>query len=217
MVITKNDRKFLALSLLFMATNSLEISVKKPISLILLFSKQCSTIGHNSVLPSSTVLIINQYLSNIRFKKDNLKRIIYKLCPTRTYGNFMISIRMLKMSGDAIIDPLFTICKYCLKCRIFPDDSKKGNVIPIFKKGDKQKIKNYCPVCLLEICTKVFERIRFDIMLKKFLDNNLISPKQSRLRLGDSCVNQLLLVTHDIFTSFENSLEVRGVSISGHI
>ena len=48
-------------------------------------------------------------------------------------------------------------------------------------------------------------------MLKYFLDNNLISPKQSGFIPGDSCINQLLSITHDIFTSFDNGLEVRGV------
>ena len=48
-------------------------------------------------------------------------------------------------------------------------------------------------------------------MLKYFLDNNLISLKQSAFRPGDSCINQLLSITHDIFTSFDNSLEVRVV------
>ena len=47
-------------------------------------------------------------------------------------------------------------------------------------------------------------------MLKYLLDNNLISPKQSGFRPGDSCINQLLSITH-IFTSFDNGLEVRGV------
>ena len=48
-------------------------------------------------------------------------------------------------------------------------------------------------------------------MLKYFLDNNLVSPKQSGFRPGDSCINQLLSITPDIFTSFDKALEVRGV------
>ena len=91
---------------------------------------------------------------------------------------------------------------------------KKLNIIPIFKKGDKQNIKNYRPVSLLSICSKVFERIIYDYMLKYFLDNNLISLKQSRFRPDDSCVNHLLSTTHDIFTSFDNDLEVRGVFLN---
>ena len=46
-------------------------------------------------------------------------------------------------------------------------------------------------------------------MSKYFLDNNLISPKQSPFRPGDSCIKQLLSITHDICTSFHNGLEVR--------
>ena len=48
-------------------------------------------------------------------------------------------------------------------------------------------------------------------MLKYFVDNNPISPKQSGFRPDDSCINQLLSITHDIFTSFDSGLEVRGV------
>ena len=78
----------------------------------------------------------------------------------------MISICMLKMSGDAIIEPFFKIFKNCLKCGKFPDDWKKRNIVSIFKKGDKQNINNYRPVSLLPICSKIFERIIYDNMLK---------------------------------------------------
>ena len=118
---------------------------------------------------------------------------------------------MLRVSGDAITESLFRIFKNCLKCGIFPDDRKKGIIVPIFKKGAKQNIKNYRPVSLLPICSKIFERIIYDNMLKYFFDNNLITPKQSGFRPGDSYINQLLSITHDIFTSFDNGLEVRRV------
>ena len=123
----------------------------------------------------------------------------------------MISIRMLKMSGDAIIEPLFKIFKNCFKCGKFPDNWKKGNIVLIFKKGGKQNIKNYRPVSLLPISSKVFEHVIYDNMSKYFLDNNLIAPKQSGFRTGDSCINQFLSITDDIFTSFDNGLEARGV------
>ena len=48
-------------------------------------------------------------------------------------------------------------------------------------------------------------------MLKYVLENNLIFPKQSGFRPADSCINQLLSISHDIFTPFDNGLEVRGV------
>ena len=59
--------------------------------------------------------------------KDDIKRIICKLDPNKAYDHSMTSICMLKMSGNAVTVPLFTIFKNCLKCEIFLDDRRKGN------------------------------------------------------------------------------------------
>ena len=48
-------------------------------------------------------------------------------------------------------------------------------------------------------------------MLEFFIENNLISKNQSGFRPGDSCINQLLSITHEIYQSFDDSLEVRAV------
>ena len=90
---------------------------------------------------------------------------------------------------------------------------KKETLYLCLKKGDKQKIKINRPVFLLLICSKAFERIIYDNKLKYFLDNKnyLVSLKRSGFIPGDSRLNQFLSITHDIFTSFNNDLEVRGV------
>ena len=36
-------------------------------------------------------------------------------------------------------------------------NGKKGNVVPTYKKKDKQLIKNYHPISLYSICGKIFE------------------------------------------------------------
>ena len=83
------------------------------------FATQGSVIENNSVLPSSTNPITDQYLANIEFTKDDVKRIICKLDPNKAHGYDMISCHMLKMSGDAIIEPLFKIFKNWLNYGIF--------------------------------------------------------------------------------------------------
>ena len=102
-----------------MTTNLLEILVK-----------QYSIIEYNSVTspppppPLSTILITDQYLANTEFMKDDIKRIICKLDPNKAHDHDMISICMLKISGNTIIEPLFKIFKNCLKGGIFSDDWK---------------------------------------------------------------------------------------------
>ena len=94
---------------------------------------------------------------------------------------------------------------------MFPSEWKKGNVVPFYQKGDKQNLKNYRPVSLLLICRKFFERLIFNEMFSFFLANNLLAPNQSGFKPGDSCINQLLSITHEIYSSFDDGFEVRSV------
>ena len=42
-------------------------------------------------------------------------------------------------------------------------------------------------------------------------DNNLISSQDSGFKGGDSCIVQLFSITHEIYKSFDEGFEVRGV------
>ena len=71
------------------------------------------------------------------------------------------------------------------------------------QKYDKQCVENYKPVFLLPISSKVFERIGYNTMFPHFTENNLTFENQSEFKSGDSCVNQLLTITDEIFFSFD--------------
>ena len=73
-----------------------------------------------------------------------------------------------------------------------------GNVVPIFKKGDKKIYKNYRPVSLLPIFGKILERLIFEEMFPLFIENKLITANQSGFKPGDSCINQVVAITHEI-------------------
>ena len=66
---------------------------------------------------------------------------------------------------------------------------------------------------LLPIYGKIFEKIIFSKINNFLLDEDLLNPNQSGIRLGDSCINQLLAITHEISKAFDcnPSLEVRSV------
>ena len=48
-------------------------------------------------------------------------------------------------------------------------------------------------------------------MLKFVTENELISPNQLGFKPGDSCINQHLAITHEIYKSFDEGFEVGGV------
>ena len=105
---------------------------------------------------------------------------------------------MIKLCGNSICKPLSIIFKDCLSEGKFPHECKKANVVPVHKKGKKQSLENYRPISLLPICSKIFEHLIYNKMFTFFTENNLISQNQSGFRPRDSCVNQLLAITHEI-------------------
>ena len=109
--------------------------------------------------------------------------------------------------------PLKIIFENILLTSLYPEKWKLANVIPIFKKGDKQSTKNYRSISLLPICDKIFEKIIFNNLYPYFNANNVITKNQWSFHPGDSTTNQLLFLVDGIHQALEdrNMLEVRAV------
>ena len=120
---------------------------------------------------------------------------------------------MIQLCDSVVSKPLAMIFNKCLLTGVFPSDWKKSNVVPIHKKGDKQDIKNYRPISLLPICGKIFERIIYNSIYSFMENNNLFCTNQSGFRSSDSCINQLISITHLCYQAFDcnPSLEARAV------
>ena len=175
------------------------------------FAKQCTVVPNSSILPSVFIRKTNKSLSTLTFCSDEIKKVIRNLDSNKAHGHDMLSIRMLKICDDSLCGPLELIFHSCIETGKFPSDWKKANICPVHKKSDKQIVKNYRPISLLPICGKIFERLLYNKIFHFFQENNLISPSQSGFKPGDSCTNQLLSITHEIYKSFDNGFEVRGV------
>ena len=176
-----------------------------------LFAKQCSLIKNDSKIPPRLHFPIDKRLSTVKFVNTDILKIIQNLNPNKAHGHDKISIRMLKICGNSLCRPLELIFNDCLVNGIFPSVWKKGNIVPVHKKNDKQRLNNFRPISLLPICSKIFEKLIFNEMFGFFIENNLISQHQSGFKPGDSCINQLLSITHEIYQSFDEGFDVRSV------
>ena len=116
---------------------------------------------------------------------------------------------MIKICDATICKPSELIFRSCLENGKFPTEWKKANVVPAHKKGDKQNLKNYRPISLFPVSGKIFEGILYNNMYEFFTENNLISSNQSGFKPVDSRVNQFLCITHELYKSFDDGLEVR--------
>ena len=76
-------------------------------------------------------------LDNVIFSIDKIGNIIRGLDPNKVHGQDKISFRMFITCGNSICKSLQITCQKCLNLRLFPLEWKKGNIVPIHKKGDK--------------------------------------------------------------------------------
>ena len=176
------------------------------------FSKQCMPIITSSVLPPLNYLTDNR-IDRIEIQCDEILSLIRNLNPNKATGSNGISAQMLLLCDNSVVLPLEIIFQNILVASTYPVMWKLANVIPIFKKGDKQSINNYRPISLLPICGKMFEKIIFNNLYKYLNTNNLITKNQSGFRPCDSTTNQLLYLVNEIHKAFDDpkSLEVRAV------
>ena len=194
--------------------NILQFSRKKAELFNAFYANQCSFISNNSQLPPTLSYKTNERLSPVKITNDDILKIIAKLEPNKAHGHDKISIHMIKICSTAICKPLRLIFNQCIDNGIYPCEWKKANVVPIHKKDDKQTFKNYRPVSLLPICSKIFERLLYNKMFGFFLDKDLISANQSGFKPGDSCINQHLSITHDIYKSLMMGMKLEMFSLT---
>ena len=139
--------------------------------------------------------------------------IIRSLDANKAHGCDNISISMIKICDSAVMEPLCMIYEKCLETGFFPTSWKRANVIPVHKKNCRQSSSNYRPISILPIFVKIFEKLLFDAIYKHLYGHSLITPHQSGFHPGDSIINQLLSITREIYTAFEDmpSRETRAV------
>ena len=137
------------------------------------FALQCTHIENGSQLPNTINFATNDLFHNINFTSENIRSIIQNLNISKAHGYDGISVRMIKICGESICKPLELIFRMCIDEGIFPNQWKKANVVPIHKKNEKNLVKNYRPISLLPIFSKIFERLIFDSIAVHLSNNNL--------------------------------------------
>ena len=91
-----------------------------------------------------------------------------------------------------------------------PEDWKIANVIPIFKKGDRDKCGNYRPVSLTSIVCKILESILRDRINNHLMKHDLIADSQHGFSSGLSCQTNLLTFFDQIVDNMDrgNTVDV---------
>ena len=108
------------------------------------------------VLPARTHL----KLHNISVTPKLVKKVIMNLDLSKASGPDYIPVLVLKNCEPELSYILAELFNKCLKESCFPDSCKVSSVVPLFKNvGERSTAKNYLPVSLLSVVSKVFEKL----------------------------------------------------------
>ena len=100
------------------------------------FAKQCALINTPSILPPFSY-VTHHRLNTVDFVPEKLASIIKSLNPNKTHGLDEISVRMIQISGDALIPPLIIIFNNIITTGIYPTSWKKLILYQYTKKRTK--------------------------------------------------------------------------------
>ena len=89
-----------------------------------------------------------------------VKKVITNLDSSKASGPDRIPAVVLKNCEPELSYILAKLFNNCLKESCFPDCWKVPSVVPAFKNaGERSTAKKYCPVSLLSVVSKVFEKL----------------------------------------------------------
>ena len=131
------------------------------------------------VFPSRT----NLKLDNISVTPKMVKKVIMNLDLSKASGPDCIPVVVLKNCEPELSYILAELFNKCLKESFFPDCWKVSSVIPVFKNvGESSTANNYCPVSLLSVVSKVFEKPANDRIIDHLEKCGLFSDFQYNFR-----------------------------------
>ena len=122
-----------------------------------------------------------------------------------------IPVHMLKFVRDEVALVLSEIINLSFTSGVFPECLKLAMVIPIYKTGVKTDVKNYRPISLLPIMSKIFEKIIYRRLYNFFVQNSVFSSSQFGFLKGRSTADAIMALTESVYGSLnskEHSLAV---------
>ena len=153
-----------------------------------LASQQKSKESFSKFLGKKSNKIFNFQMIN----HHNIWAVIQTIKPKQSRGPDGISNHLLKHIAEEISKPLATIINKSLKEGTVPKEMKIAKIIPLFKKGQKEQMSNYRPISLLNVISKILEKVVSSQVMSYFEENNLFYKHQYGFRCGHNTIHPIL-------------------------
>ena len=187
--------------------------------------------GNEVITDTEKAELLNKYFSSV-FTKENLEELpptenpkhppfkfseitedeilkkLKQLKPNKSPGPDSLYPKVLKEIHSEIAKPLTILFNLSISSQQVPASWKDANVIPIFKKGAKNKANNYRPVSLTSVLCKLLESCVKDQLMIYIEQHKIITDEQHGFLPHRSCVTQLLLIINHWTYLLDNNLPI---------
>ncbi|GAB0189207.1 mitochondrial enolase superfamily member 1 [Grus japonensis] len=134
-------------------------------------------------------------------EEDQVREHLGKLDIHKSMGPDGMHPRVLTELADVIARLLSIIFERSWRTGEVPEDWRKANVTPVFKKGKKEDPGNYRPVSLTSIPGKMMEQLILGVINKHVEEKKVIGSGQHGFTKGKSCLTNLIAF-YDSMTSW---------------
>ena len=162
------------------------------------------------IFPSKT----NLKLHNISVTPKMVRKVVMNLDLSKASGPNCIPVVVLKNCELELSYILAELFNKCLKESCFLDCWIVSSVVPVFKNvGERSTAKSYCPVSLLSVVCKVFEKLLNNRIIDHLEKCGLFSDFQYGFRPSRSTANLLTVLSDRIVRAFNRSGATRAVTL----
>jgi hypothetical protein len=148
-------------------------------------------------------------LSQCHIPFHNLFNKLLSLDINKSSGPDNVPPIFIKKCADALIIPLSVIFNASLESGRFPSAWKMGNIVPIFKGGDKSEIINYRPICLQSALAKLLESLVLEQLVPSM--SRIVEHQQHGFISGRSTLTNLAIYENFIAEGLARGCQVDSV------
>ena len=109
-------------------------------------------------------------------------KVVQRLVNGKATGIHYIPNKVSKDSIHLIAPVLMDILNLSISTKIFPDDLKVLEVVPVYKSGERENLNNYRPIAVLPTIARVFEKLLYRQLYSYLMNNKLLDDRQFGLR-----------------------------------
>ena len=143
-----------------------------------------------------------------------IRKVVMNLDLSNASGPDCIPVVVLKNCEPELCYILAELFNKCLKESCFPDCWKVSSVVDVFKNvGETSTARNYLPVSLLFVVSKVFEKLVNNRIVDQLEKCGLFSDFQYGFRSSRSTADLLTVVSDRIAGAFNRSGATRAVTL----